>query len=80
MADDPELAQWRAQRMAQMQAGAGSGGATQQQMEERRKKEECVAMPRCFEMHCKGLIPRQLCEANTNILNHSVRDVLRFCL
>lgn len=46
MSDDPELAKWRAQRMAQMQGGgAGAGGApgrSQQDAEQQQKKQECV--------------------------------------
>lgn len=40
MADDPELAKWRAQRMAQMQGGSGKGAPSAQEMEEQRKKQE----------------------------------------
>ncbi len=42
-AEDPELAKWRAQRMAQMQGGgAASAAQSQQAAEERQKKEACV--------------------------------------
>lgn len=43
MADDPELAQWRAQRMAEMQgAGGGAQPPSREKIEMQRKQEECV--------------------------------------
>lgn len=51
MQDDPELAQWRAQRMAQLQGAGGSGlppglagqsGASAEQVEQQRKKQEAM--------------------------------------
>lgn len=43
MADDPELAQWRAQRLAQMRSAAGGAQApSAEELEMRRKQEEYV--------------------------------------
>ncbi|CDF37046.1 unnamed protein product [Chondrus crispus] len=44
MADDPALAQWRAQRMAQMQGGGmpGQSGPSAEQVEQQRKKQEVM--------------------------------------
>lgn len=40
MADDSDLANWRAQRMAQLQASAGKQPPSAEQMEQQRRKEE----------------------------------------
>lgn len=41
MADDPELAKWRAQRAAQLQGGMpGKSGPSPQEVEQQRKKQE----------------------------------------
>lgn len=47
MADDPQLAQWRANQMAQMGGGAGASAganAQAQQAQERQKKEAYVCL------------------------------------